>query len=86
MAELWPGGVEYEGGGAFPVTTDSILLADFVRVRPYSAVLELCCGAGLISLLLHHRARHRRPVRHRKHLLLQRQLDQIADALIVFYY
>ena len=56
MAELWPGGIEYSDGGAFPVTTDSILLADFVRVRPYSAVLELCCGAGLISLLLHHRA------------------------------
>ena len=56
MAELWPGGIEYSDGGAFPVTTDSILLADFVRVRPYSAVLELCCGAVLISLLLHHRA------------------------------
>ena len=52
MAELWPGGPVYEGGGAFPVTTDSVLLADFVRVKPAARVFEPCCGAGLISLLL----------------------------------
>ncbi len=50
--KLWPGGPEYEGGGAFPVTTDSVLLADFARVRPGMRVLELGCGAGIISLLL----------------------------------
>ena len=55
MAELWPGGVEYEGGGAFPVTTDSLLLADFARLRRADSVLELGCGAGLISLLLMYR-------------------------------
>ncbi len=52
MSELWPGGPEYEGGGAFPITTDSVLLADFARVRPGSTVFEPCCGAGLVSLLL----------------------------------
>lgn len=52
MSELWPGGPEYEGADAFPITTDSVLLADFVRVRPRERVLELGCGAGLISLLL----------------------------------
>ena len=56
MSELWPGGPEYAFAGAFPVTTDSVLLADFARVRPGSRVLELCCGAGLISLLLMARA------------------------------
>ena len=51
MTELWTGGPLYEGGGAFPITTDSVLLADFVRAKPGRAV-ELCSGAGLISLLL----------------------------------
>ena len=49
MTELWTGGPLYEGGGAFPITTDSVLLADFVRAKPGRAV-ELCSGAGLISL------------------------------------
>lgn len=52
MSELWPGGPQYEGGDAFPITTDSVLLADFVRLKPGARVLELGCGAGLISLLL----------------------------------
>lgn len=51
MTELWKGGPRYEGGGEFPITTDSVLLADFVRAKPGRAV-ELCSGAGLISLLL----------------------------------
>lgn len=38
------------------MTTDSLLLADFVRLKPRSSVLELGCAAGLISLLLLHRA------------------------------
>ncbi len=36
---------------AFRFGTDSVLLADFVRAKPGRAV-ELCSGAGLISLLL----------------------------------
>ena len=51
MTELWKGGPRYEGGGAVPITTGSVLLADFVRAKPGRAV-ELCSGAGLISLLL----------------------------------
>ena len=51
MTELWKNGPLYDGGGAFPITTDSVLLADFVRAKPCRAV-ELCSGAGLISLLL----------------------------------
>ena len=56
MTQLWPGGPLYDGEGAFPVTTDSVLLADFARVRSSDAVYEPCCGAGLISVLLHARA------------------------------
>ena len=51
MPELWKNGPRYEGAGAFPITTDSVLLADFVKPKPGRAV-ELCSGAGLISLLL----------------------------------
>lgn len=50
--KLWPNGPEYDGGSAFPVTTDSVLLANFARVRSGMRVLELGCGAGIISLLL----------------------------------
>lgn len=56
MTQLWPGGPLYDGEGAFPVTTDSVLLADFARVKSSDAVYEPCCGAGLISVLLHARA------------------------------
>lgn len=51
VPELWKNGPRYEGAGAFPITTDSVLLADFVKPKPGRAV-ELCSGAGLISLLL----------------------------------
>ena len=40
--ELWPGGPEYSGEGAFPVTTDSVLLAAFARVKPGDHVVALC--------------------------------------------
>ena len=52
MPSLWPSGPIYNESAAFPVTTDSVLLSDFVRVKPGLRVLELGCGAGLISLLL----------------------------------
>lgn len=38
--------------GAFPLSTDSMVLADFVRLRRNAAVLDLGAGAGTLSLLL----------------------------------
>lgn len=36
----------------FALSTDSILLADFVRLRPGDSVCDLGCGAGILGLLL----------------------------------
>ena len=38
--------------GCFPLSTDSILLADFVRLPPSSRVLDLGSGCGTLGLLL----------------------------------
>lgn len=38
--------------GTFPLSTDSMVLADFVRLRPNSGVLDLGSGAGTLGLLL----------------------------------
>lgn len=38
--------------GAFPLSTDSILLADFVRLPKNAAVLDLGSGCGTLGLLL----------------------------------
>ncbi len=39
-------------GGAFPLTTDSILLSDFVRLPPNARVLDLGSGCGTLGMLL----------------------------------
>lgn len=49
--QLW-NGVTLECGGGFPLGTDSVLLADFVRVPGGSAVCDLGCGSGAIALML----------------------------------
>ena len=54
FTELWKGGPVFDAGKAFPVTTDSVLLADFIR--PRGRGLELCSGSGLVSLLLLNRS------------------------------
>ena len=38
--------------GAFPLSTDSILLADFVRLSPHAKVLDLGSGCGTLGVLL----------------------------------
>ena len=38
--------------GAFPISTDSMLLADFVRLRKNARVLDLGSGCGTLGLLL----------------------------------
>ncbi len=48
---LWPGGPSFDPG-ALGVSSDSVLLADFVPEGRYAACADLGCGAGLILLLL----------------------------------
>ena len=51
--ELLPNGFTLElCPGAFPLSTDSMVLADFVRLRRSARVLDLGSGCGTLGLLL----------------------------------
>ena len=54
--ELWPGGPElFESRAAQPLSTDSVLLADFVRPSGSALGLDLGSGSGVLSVILMHR-------------------------------
>lgn len=56
MKQLWPQGPVYEDDPAFKITTDSVLLADFAAGgRTFDRCMDLGCGGGLLSVLLHDR-------------------------------
>ena len=51
--EYLPGGIQLEvPEGCFPLTTDSMALADFADIRGGKAVLDLGSGCGTLGLLL----------------------------------
>lgn len=52
MQELWPGGPLFRQSEHFKLSTDSVLLADFVRLRGAKRGIDLGCGSGILSLLL----------------------------------
>ena len=52
---LWPGGPVFCASRHFPLSTDSILLADFACVHRGERGIDLGCGAGILTLLLLHR-------------------------------
>ncbi len=57
MKQLWPQGPVYTDDPSFKITTDSVLLADFAAggsVDP-AYCMDLGCGGGLLSVLLHER-------------------------------
>lgn len=50
---LWNGGPLFSTGqGVFPLSTDSILLADFARPGKSASILDLGTGSGILALLL----------------------------------
>lgn len=50
---LWPEGPRYlQAGAAFPLGTDSVLLADFAKTAGVRKAFDLGCGAGALSVLL----------------------------------
>ena len=57
MKQLWPQGPVYADDPAFKITTDSVLLADFAAGgRQFGRCMDLGCGGGLLSVLLHDRS------------------------------
>lgn len=51
--ELWPGGPRFrQVEGSFRLSTDSVLLADFAREVRGKKILDLGCGAGVLTVLL----------------------------------
>ncbi len=52
MERLWNGYSLDIPKSAFPLSTDSMLLADFVRMGPQSKVLDLGAGSGTLGVLL----------------------------------
>lgn len=51
MDLLW-GGLTFAPGRGFPLSTDSMVLADFVRLPRAARVVDLGSGGGLLGLLL----------------------------------
>lgn len=49
---LWGGLTLESAPGVFPLGTDSVLLADFVRLRPRARLCDLGTGSGALGLLL----------------------------------
>lgn len=55
--ELWPDGPKFmQRGGGFRLSTDSVMLADFVNVKKARRCLDLGSGAGVLSVILAARA------------------------------
>ena len=51
MDTLW-GGLTFAPGESFPLSTDSMVLADFVRLPKAAQVADLGSGGGVLGLLL----------------------------------
>ena len=49
---LWPGGPVFAQDAHAPLGTDSVLLADFVRLRGARRGIDLGCASGAVALLL----------------------------------
>lgn len=50
--ELWPGGPVFAQAANFRLSTDSVLLADFIHTGGAARGIDLGCGSGILALLL----------------------------------
>ena len=55
MKKLWSGGPVYKDDPVFKITTDSVLLAAFASRDNIEHCMDLGCGGGLLSVILHAR-------------------------------
>ena len=55
---LWPGGPVMDCAGAPPVSTDSVLLANFINLSGVSKAADFGSGSGLISIIMAARSPH----------------------------
>lgn len=53
MKQLWLGGPSYADDPTFKITTDSVLLSHFASGNIFARCMDLGCGGGLLSVLLH---------------------------------
>ena len=52
VQELWPGGPVFAQAANFRLSTDSVLLADFIHTGGAARGIDLGCGSGILALLL----------------------------------
>ena len=52
FTELWPGGPHFAQAETMRLSTDSVLLADFARLRGAEKGMDLGCASGATALLL----------------------------------
>ena len=52
MDRLWKNGPHFAQSEHFKVSTDSVLLGDFVNIGSRARGIDLGCGSGLLPLLL----------------------------------
>ena len=52
FVSLWKDGPSFAESSHFKLSTDSILLADFINIAQSKRGIDLGCGSGIISLLL----------------------------------
>lgn len=55
--ELWPGGPVFAQAEHFRLSTDCVLLADFINISSAARGIDLGCASGAIALLLLSRSR-----------------------------
>lgn len=58
MSETLFGGITFDTTGGYPLSTDTVVLADFVRLSPHATVCDLGLGSGALTLLLKDRHKH----------------------------
>lgn len=78
--ELWPGGPRFlQQEDSFRLSTDSVLLSHFVKDIKAKKILDIGCGAGVLTLLLS----HARPGAHVAGVDIQRESVNLSKTNLI---